>query len=96
MKHIAVTALFAFASNIVLAGDVGAHYPQGVNIAPTSFAVAVAETGASTSWTTETFEALAKGDQTKEFNERVAEFNALMQKELEESIAKNFEHLISH
>ena len=95
MKKFAALALFALASNSVLAGEVGAPYPQAVSIAPTNVAIAVAETGASSSWATQSFEDFATGNQIDELNKHVESLNVKMQKELEASIAEKLEEIVN-
>ena len=83
MNKLAAVFAIAFASNIVLAGDVGAPYPQVLSVAPTNVAIAVAETGASTSWAIQPNEALVTENQSRESDERIERFNTQMIEEIQ-------------
>ena len=94
MNKLAAIFAIAFASNSVLAGDVGAPFPQTLSVAPTNIAIAVAETGASTSWAIQPNEALVTENQSKESDERIERFNTQMIEEIQAYSADRRSHLI--
>ena len=96
MKTLALAFLTAIASSGVVASEVGASYPQLAGGNATNVAVAIAETGASTSWATKPFENMATAKQTRELNDRVEGINAQMNIELEALIAEKLEQSLSN
>lgn len=84
-----VTALVA-ASNGVVAGEVGAPYPQLAGSAATSIAAAIAETGASTRWATTPSHSTEKMV-NKELQMHVNKLNSKLADKINAAVEKNIE-----
>ena len=92
MKY-AMLLLLAVSLNGV-ASEVGAPYPQLASTATSDLAVAIAETGASTSWATQPNSLKASLKETKEFEMRVEGLDVKMNQDLEALISQKLDSLL--
>lgn len=95
MKKATIVLLAAIAADGVFASEVGAPYPQLASSATANLAVAIAETGASSSWATQPSEQLASDKQTEEFDRNVEGINAKMNQQLDALISHKIDALLA-
>ena len=96
MKKLLPTAVVAaMLSNLSVAGEVGAPYPQLDSQRSAPVVVAIAETGASNRWTTEPYTNMITARQTAKLNAHVEGINAAITSDLDAYIAETIEQSIS-
>lgn len=78
-----------------VASEVGAPNPQLANSATANLAVAIAETGASTSWAAQPTDKKASKREIKEFEMRVEGLGDKLNQELESAISQKLDSLLS-
>jgi len=93
MKNTVIALLLAVAVD-GYASEVGAPNPQLASSATANLAVAIAETGASTSWATQPSKTLATKNQLKEFEMHVEGIDVKLNQELDAAISRKLEVLL--